>query len=327
MAAILLNWTARERWLQACAVVAEAGVGARVPKTSCAVAYALHDGRVAVLGGRPDMPLSLGSVYAGSVARFLGGPFRCVPHRSDLLSRQDRDLVMQSVALDASGAVLVVLYSSRGAHAWTLETFDAATATPLRRLVSPCPGSASDVCVAPDGSVFVGAASGIYAFPPGLTLAQSRFFTSVVDGVEHVAATEDAVFALSACHGYIHMFNRDSLRWWSVPLFYSRTRPQKLCVLPHEDGVVDRVAVIQPLEERVIILRIADGIMLSRVHCVVKPLRRITPYMSVGSFTIGTATVFVAMPYEDCSVQSLALSPIGELYVFDCGLQRIRVYT
>lgn len=59
-------------WMRACVAIAE---GSTVPNsTRVSVAAALGDAvhRVAVTGGRAGVPRSLGSVYAGSVARFLG---------------------------------------------------------------------------------------------------------------------------------------------------------------------------------------------------------------------------------------------------------------
>jgi DNA-binding beta-propeller fold protein YncE len=63
-----------------CAVVEGATFAA--PDTDGTVTAALNDAqrRVCVLGGRADMPRSFGSVYAGSVVRFLGG-CRGVPSR------------------------------------------------------------------------------------------------------------------------------------------------------------------------------------------------------------------------------------------------------
>jgi hypothetical protein len=76
--------TARLLWLRSCCAVAE---GAAVPPLSytlpdassrcppgVCVAAVLGDAlrRVAVLGGREGAPRSLGSVYGGSVPRFLG---------------------------------------------------------------------------------------------------------------------------------------------------------------------------------------------------------------------------------------------------------------
>ncbi len=90
----LASATVRLCWIQAVCAVAE---GADVPLSHTArrassssrcrpgvcVAAVLGDAlhRVAVLGGRERMPRSLGSVYGGSVTRFLGGALRGVVSR------------------------------------------------------------------------------------------------------------------------------------------------------------------------------------------------------------------------------------------------------
>jgi hypothetical protein len=83
----LMSEGVRLLWLQSCCAAAE---GADVPLSEAVpdassrccpgvcVAAVLGDAerRVAVLGGREGMPRSLGSVYGGSVTRFLGIPCR-----------------------------------------------------------------------------------------------------------------------------------------------------------------------------------------------------------------------------------------------------------
>ena len=73
----LTSVAARLLWLHACCAIAESAECSPAAATthSCAAAAALHDPyrRVCVLGGREGMPRSLGSVYGGAVARFLGG--------------------------------------------------------------------------------------------------------------------------------------------------------------------------------------------------------------------------------------------------------------
>ncbi len=78
-------------WLRSCCAVAEGADvplshtvpdASRCPPDVC-VAAVLGDalGRVSVLGGREGMLRSLGSVFGGSVTRFLGGGLRGVVSR------------------------------------------------------------------------------------------------------------------------------------------------------------------------------------------------------------------------------------------------------
>ncbi len=112
----LSSMAVRLSWLRACCAVAE---GADVPlcravalrsplmlarrraPDACVAAVltdALH--RVAVLGGREGMPRSLGSVYGGSVTRFLGGSFRGVVSR--VYPMEDIDCSWVEVSHDSS---------------------------------------------------------------------------------------------------------------------------------------------------------------------------------------------------------------------------------
>jgi hypothetical protein len=103
-----------------------------------------------------------------------------------------------------------------------------------------------------------------------------------------------------------------------------------LCFLPEEDGEGAHVAVIRKHEERVFIVRVVDAVVLHSISAPFTPMWHSSVTTTVGSFSVGTATVFIALPHseaEDCSVQSLALSPAGELYVFDSETEHIGVYT
>lgn len=326
-------WAERKPWIRACAVVSEAADFGRDSRG--AVAAVLHDARVAVLGGREHMPRSLGSIYAGSVARFLGGPFQGVPHRSVHLPKRDR--VLRNVALDASGTVLVVLYTDwqfvdedELGDIWTLETFDAATAASLCRPESACLGSAWYLSVAPDGSVFVAAAGTIHAFAQGLTLVREERSDIYCGGLMPICLVADnSLVVVLMENGLLALIKRKTLRRTDVGLPSQRiSGSQTLCFLPEDDGEGAHVAVIRTHEERVFIVRVVDAVVLHSISTPFTPMWHSSVTTTVGSFSVGTATVFIALPRsEDCSVASLALSPIGELFVFDSGLQEIRVYT
>jgi DNA-binding beta-propeller fold protein YncE len=69
--------------------------------------------RVAVLGGREGMPRSLGSVYGGSVTRFLGGGCRGVASR--VIATAGVRSLSNGVAVSRDGSTLLV--STRDSHA------------------------------------------------------------------------------------------------------------------------------------------------------------------------------------------------------------------
>jgi DNA-binding beta-propeller fold protein YncE len=71
--------------------------------------------RVAVLGGREGMPRSLGSVYAGSVTRFLGGGCRGVVSR--VIATAGLKSLSNGVAVSRDGSTLLVSDCTGGSHA------------------------------------------------------------------------------------------------------------------------------------------------------------------------------------------------------------------
>ncbi len=71
--------------------------------------------RVAVLGGRVGMPRSLGSVYSGSVTRFLGGGCRGVVSR--VIDTAGVKTVGNGVAVSRDGSTLLVSDYDGGSHA------------------------------------------------------------------------------------------------------------------------------------------------------------------------------------------------------------------
>jgi hypothetical protein len=122
----LTSEAARLLWLRSCCAVAE---GADVPlsrtvsdgSSLCSpdvcVAAVLGDAlrRVAVLGGREGMPQSLGSVYGGSVTRFLGGGCRGVASR--VIDMPDVKSFGNGVAVSRDGSTLLVSDFNGGSDA------------------------------------------------------------------------------------------------------------------------------------------------------------------------------------------------------------------
>jgi hypothetical protein len=92
--------SARLTFLRAVCAVTE-GIAA-VTASPTVTAAALRDPRVCVLGGREGLPRSLGSVYAGSITRFLGG-LRGVAVRR-IFNRWD--LAIETIAVSHDGAKL-----------------------------------------------------------------------------------------------------------------------------------------------------------------------------------------------------------------------------
>jgi DNA-binding beta-propeller fold protein YncE len=170
----LASATARLLWLRAVCAVAE---GADVPlshatrrasSSSCppdvCVAAALGDveHRVAVLGGREGMPRSLGSVYAGSVTRFLGGAFRGVVSRvivQEVAGKCPSWGECGGVAVSVDGCTLLVSDRARyGSH--TIHEISAVDGSLRRVIGSEGRGPLQfrepyDLCIASDGFVFV----------------------------------------------------------------------------------------------------------------------------------------------------------------------------
>jgi hypothetical protein len=71
--------------------------------------------RVAVLGGREGMPRSLGSVYGGSVTRFLGGSCRGVASR--VIATPGVHSLSNGVAVSRDGSTLLVSVGGGGSQA------------------------------------------------------------------------------------------------------------------------------------------------------------------------------------------------------------------
>jgi DNA-binding beta-propeller fold protein YncE len=111
---------------------------------------------VAVLGGREGMPRSLGSVYGGSVTRFLGGGFRGVV--SCIIDTPWVRSWSNGVAVSRDGSTLLVSDFDDGSHA--IHVFRVADGSRLRVIGGAGDGPLQFYCprqvwVASDDFVFV----------------------------------------------------------------------------------------------------------------------------------------------------------------------------
>jgi DNA-binding beta-propeller fold protein YncE len=158
----------RLSWLRACCAVAEGAdvplahtavgdTSSRCPPEVC-VGAVLGDAerRVAVLGGREGMARSLGSVYGGSVTRFLGGSVQGVVSR--VIATPGVLAWCNGVAVSRDGSTLLVSDSYGGSH--TIHVFSVADGSLLRVIGTQGSGplqfhSPRQVWVASDGFVFV----------------------------------------------------------------------------------------------------------------------------------------------------------------------------
>ncbi len=130
----------------------------RCPPDVC-VAAVLGDAehRVAVLGGREGMPRSLGSVYGGSVTRFLGGSLRGIVSR--VINTPGVEPYCNGVAVSRDGSTLLVADGAiGGSH--TIHAFRVADGSRLRVIGGKGDGPLQfshpyQLCVAPDGHVLV----------------------------------------------------------------------------------------------------------------------------------------------------------------------------
>jgi hypothetical protein len=159
----------RLSWLRSCCVVAE---GADVPLAHTAVGDAssrcppevcvgavLGDAlrRVAVLGGREGMSRSLGSVYGGSVTRFLGG-LQGVVSRFIAMPGVESDY--NGVAVSRDGSTLLVSDYNGTGGSCAIHVFSVADGSLLRVVGTQGSGPLQfnkprQVWVASDGFVFV----------------------------------------------------------------------------------------------------------------------------------------------------------------------------
>jgi DNA-binding beta-propeller fold protein YncE len=158
----------RLSWLRACCAVAEGAdvpLSHAVPETSShclpdvCVGAVLGDAlrRVSVLGGRDGMPRSLASVYGGSVARLLGGRFTGTVHR--VIDTPGVVSHCNGVAVSRDGCTLLVSNSNgegrRGLRCYRVSTGSLCASLSLASTLFRPSKQPLQVCVAPDGVVFV----------------------------------------------------------------------------------------------------------------------------------------------------------------------------
>jgi DNA-binding beta-propeller fold protein YncE len=114
--------------------------------------------RVAMLGGREGVPRSLGSVYGGSVTRFLGGSLRGVVSR--VIATPDIVSYSNGIAVSNDGCTLLVSDTRGRSSRRSIREYVVANGRP-RRIIRGCDdelrqlAQPQQVCIAPDGFVFV----------------------------------------------------------------------------------------------------------------------------------------------------------------------------
>jgi DNA-binding beta-propeller fold protein YncE len=165
--------------------------------------------RVSVLGSREGMPRSLGSVYAGTVARFLGG-LRGVVSR--VINTPGIVSSTGGVAMSRDGSTLLVSDHGGGSHA--IHEFNTADGS-LRRVVGG-PGyeplqfdGPRQVWVAPDGFVFVAdyGNNRVQVLTPALDF-HSFAGDGYLDSPRGVCANADIVVVAEELAHRISVFNR-----------------------------------------------------------------------------------------------------------------------
>ncbi len=174
---------------------------------------ALH--RLSVLGGREGMPRSLGSIYSGSVTRFLGGSLRGDVDSHGVVVGGGVRSWSSGVALSVDGRRLLVADTHLHPHAVTVKDFLVGDAGSLRRVIgdkghAPLQFSfPRHVFVAADGFVFVADADNhrVQVLSPDMT-----FHAAI--GVGHVrypfgvCANADVVIVSNDVENRLFVFDR-----------------------------------------------------------------------------------------------------------------------
>jgi DNA-binding beta-propeller fold protein YncE len=194
--------------------------------------------RVAVLGGREGMPRSLGSVYGGSVTRFLGGGCRGIVSR--VIDTPGVKSWSNGVALSRDGSMLLVSDWSGGSHA--IHAFRVVDGSRLRvigdrgdgplQFYGPC-----QVWVASDDFVFVAdfGNNRVQVLTPRLELYGS-VGVGQLRGPSGVCADDDVIVVSEATAHRISVFKRCDGALLCRFATYGRGdgqlhRPQGLCFM------------------------------------------------------------------------------------------------
>ncbi len=209
----------RLSFLRSCCAVAE---GADVPLSDmaargstasvCVAAAVLGDAlrRVAVLGGREGMSRSLGSVYGGSVTRFLGGGLRAVARH--VIATPAVHSSCNGVAVSRDGSTLLV--SDRDGDSHAIHEYRVSDGSLLRVVGSRGDGplqfmKPGQVWVASDGFVFVaeGANNRVQVLTPSLDF---HGFVGVgqLRGPYGVCANADIIAVAETDNDRITVFSR-----------------------------------------------------------------------------------------------------------------------
>ncbi len=167
--------------------------------------------RVAVLGGREGMSRSLGSVYGGSVTRFLGGSLRGVVSRVIFTPGVMSD--SNGVAVSRDGCTL--LLSDYGGRSDAIHEFSVADGS-RRRVVGgngDGPLQFNGTCqlwIAPDGFVFVAECvnNRVQVLTPSLDF-HGFIGDDQMDGPAGVCANADVVVVSENSASRVSVFSRD----------------------------------------------------------------------------------------------------------------------
>lgn len=185
----------RLQWLTALCAIAE---GAAVAAAAAHPALRAAATRMAVFHGRDALPRSLGSVYGCFVTLFLGSSFRVRRHGIIDASR---------IAVSPDGATLYYIRKhSRNLYACSV------TVPSSARALLPVGVELRDVCVAPDGAVFV---AGLPTVEVTLSpLAVREFADDAAYGersrADGVCANNDVVVTCLALWSRVTVFHRGS---------------------------------------------------------------------------------------------------------------------
>jgi DNA-binding beta-propeller fold protein YncE len=270
--------------------------------------------RVSILGGREGMPRSLGSVYAGSVTRFLGGGLRgvesgviaatAVTHsftNGVAVSHDGRSVLLSAAHGDGNSVVEVGLGLQAGGVIGTapapriVDGTDPACAGAALRFIEP-----AQVCVASDGFVFIAdhGKNRVVVLHPDLTF-YSIIGKGELYGPSGVCANADVVVVTQTLTVRVSVLRRDDGAL--IRHFSSQGQgrgqlhfPLSICFLPGDTHVA--VTDAQPPRSRVSIFSV-DGDFIR----------------AIGAGLLGDP-------------RGVACSIHGELVVADAGYRRVCVF-